>query len=163
MLLPISTPSGSGSAPGSPPCTCPFKGAPEALREVIGDRIDFYFSPLASALPLIEGRAVRALAVSGLKRTPALPDVPTTLEAGYPNSDYIFWIGMFAPSATPRAIIDRLAAEIAKAKAEPAVQQVIATQGAELMSISPAEFDQYVRVEIDSNAAVVKAAGIKPN
>ena len=141
----------------------PFKGAPEALREVIGDRIDFYFSPLASALPVIEGKEVRALAVSGLKRTPALPDVPTTLEAGFPNSDYTFWIGVFAPAATPRAIIDRLSAEIARAKTEPSVTQAFARQGAEAMSLTPVEYDQFVRAEIDSNAAVARAAGIKSN
>src|SRR5258708_32337928 len=68
----------------------PFKGAPEALPEILADRIDFYFSPLLSAVPLIESREIRGLAVSSLKRSASLPDVPTTLEAGYPNSDYVF-------------------------------------------------------------------------
>ena len=77
----------------------PFKGAPDVLREILGGRLDFAFSPLASAIPLIEGNQVRALAVTSPKRSPSLPNIPTTLEAGYPNSEYVFWIGAFAPAA----------------------------------------------------------------
>src|SRR6266478_242940 len=76
----------------------PFKGAPDALREILGDRIDFYFSPMAAAVPLIQSNSIRGLAVSSLKRSASLPDIPTTLEAGYPDSDYVFWIGLFAPA-----------------------------------------------------------------
>src|SRR6267154_50065 len=76
----------------------PFKGAPEALREILGDRIDFYFAPLLTAVPLIQAGQVRGLAVSSLARSEALRDIPTTLEAGYPDSDYVFWIGVFAPA-----------------------------------------------------------------
>src|SRR5215470_4226339 len=76
----------------------PFKGAPEALTEVMTGRIDFYFSPITPALPLIRDGQLLALAVSSTKRASALPDVPTTVEAGYPNSDFDFWIGMFVPA-----------------------------------------------------------------
>jgi tripartite-type tricarboxylate transporter receptor subunit TctC len=93
----------------------PFKGAPEALREILGNRIDFYFAPILSAVPLIESHEVRGLAVSSLKRSDALPDIPTTLEAGYPDSDYVFWVGLFAPAATPRDIVQRLHDAAAKA------------------------------------------------
>src|SRR5262245_23399837 len=74
----------------------PFKGAPEALTEVIAGRADFYFSPLVNALPLLKDGQLQALAVSGSARASALPDVPTTVEAGYPNSEYNFWAGVFA-------------------------------------------------------------------
>lgn len=141
----------------------PFKGAPEALREVLGDRIDFYFAPLSSAVPLIQSHRIRGVAVSGLARSAALPDIPTTLEAGYPNSDYVFWIGVLAPSATPPASVARLHDEIAKAIREPEVQQHLTKLGAEPMPKTPTEFDAYIRAEIASNGAVVKAAGIKPN
>ena len=140
----------------------PFKGAPEALREIIGNRIDFYFSPLASALPLIEGKEIRALAVSSLKRAESLPDVPTTQEAGYPNSEYVFWLGVFAPTGTPQPILDRLYREITKALAEPAVKAVLGKQGADPMPLDPRQFDAFLRAELISNAAVIKAAGIKP-
>jgi tripartite-type tricarboxylate transporter receptor subunit TctC len=141
----------------------PFKGAPEALREILGDRIDFYFSPMAAVVPLIASGAVRGLAVSSLKRSAILPDIPTTLEAGYPDSDYVFWIGLFAPAATPRDIIDRLHAETAKALNEPALKDALTKLGAEPMEMTPAQFDAFVRAEIASNAALVKAAGIQPN
>jgi tripartite-type tricarboxylate transporter receptor subunit TctC len=95
----------------------PFKGAPDVLREILGGRLDFYFSPLASAMPLIESKQLRALAVSSVQRSPSLPDIPTTLEVGFPNSEYVFWIGAFAPAATPRDVVQRLHGAITKALA----------------------------------------------
>lgn len=141
----------------------PFKGAPEVLREIVANRLDFGFSPLASALPLIEGKEVQALAVSSLKRAPDLPDVPTTLEAGYPNSDYVFWLGTFAPAGTPAPIIEQLHRAISAALADPAVRAGIVKLGADPMAQSPAEFDAFLRADLDRNAALIKAAGIKPN
>ncbi len=95
----------------------PFKGGPEALREVITGRVDFYFAPLLIALPFIQAGQVRALAVSNATRVAALPDVPTTTEAGFPNSDYNFWVAMFVPSKTPREIVDKLYQETANGSA----------------------------------------------
>jgi tripartite-type tricarboxylate transporter receptor subunit TctC len=141
----------------------PFKGAPEVLREILGGRLDFAFSPLASAIPLIESNQIRALAVSSPKRSAALPDVPTTLEAGYPGSEYVFWIGVFAPSGTPSDIVSRLHDEIVKALNEPGIKDGMRKLAAEPMIMTPAEFDRFIAAEIESNAALVKAAGIKPN
>ncbi len=140
----------------------PFRGAPDALREVVGDRLDFYFSPLASALPVIEANEVRALAVSSLKRSQYLPNVPTTLEAGYPNSDYLFWLGVFAPKGTPQPILDRLYTEITKAMADANVKSVLAKQGADPMPLDPKAFEEFLRKEVIVNAKIVEAAGIKP-
>jgi tripartite-type tricarboxylate transporter receptor subunit TctC len=141
----------------------PFRGAPDALREVVGDRLDFYFSPLASALPVINAGDVRALAVSSLKRSAYLPDVPTTLEAGYPNSDYLFWLGVFAPRGTPQPIIDRLRVEIGKAMSDDNVKKVLANQGADPMPLDPKAFDEHLRKEVALNTKIVEAAGIKPS
>ena len=141
----------------------PFKGSPEALREVIAERIDFYFCPLSTALPLIREGRVRALAVSTANRALALPDVPTTLEAGYAKSDYNFWIGMFVTGGTSRDIVERLHQETLKALELPAIKERLKLFGAEPMPMSPSEFDAYVRDEISANAVLVKAAGIKPN
>jgi tripartite-type tricarboxylate transporter receptor subunit TctC len=141
----------------------PFKGAPEALREILGNRIDFYFAPILSAVPLIESNEVRGLAVSGLTRSDVLPDIPTTLEAGYPNSDYVFWIGLFAPAATPRDIVTRLHDAAAKALADKTVADNLRKLGAAPMTMTPAAFDAYVKAEIATIATVVKAAGIQPN
>jgi tripartite-type tricarboxylate transporter receptor subunit TctC len=118
---------------------------------------------MAAVVPLIESRAIRGLAVSSLKRSASLPDIPTTLEAGYPDSDYVFWIGLFAPAATPRDIISRLHAETAKALNEPAIKDALTKLGAEPMQMTPPQFDAFVRAEIETNAALVKAAGIQPN
>ena len=90
----------------------PFKGAPEAMTEVIAGRSDFYFSPLVNALPLMKDGQLQALAVSNSSRASALPDVPTVAEAGYPNSEYNFWAGVFVPAKTPASIKEKLYAEI---------------------------------------------------
>jgi tripartite-type tricarboxylate transporter receptor subunit TctC len=140
----------------------PFRGAPDALREIVSNNIDFYFSPLASALPVIESGQIRALAVSSLKRSPYLPNVPTTLEAGYPNSDYLFWLGIFAPTGTPQPILDRLYAEITKAIADPGVKAIFAKQGADPMPYDRKGFVDFLHTDLKVNAEIIKAAGIKP-
>ena len=141
----------------------PFKGAPEALTEVIAGRADFYFSPLVNALPLLKDGQLQALAVSGSARASALPDVPTTVEAGYPNSEYNFWAGVFAPAKTPADIRAKLHAEIAKALQNPATREKLLGLGADPMPLSSAQFDALVRNEIETNTQLVKAAGIKVN
>ncbi len=141
----------------------PFKGAPEALTEVMTGRVDFYFSPVPPALALIRDGRLQALAVSSARRSSVLRDVPTTVEAGLADSTYEFWVGVFVPSATPRAIVERLYREIRAALDMPAVREKLGTLGADPMPLTPAEFDDYVRREIDDNAALVRAAGIKAN
>ena len=141
----------------------PFKGGPEALNEIMADRVDFYFVPLPPARGLISGGKVSALAVSGSSRASALPDVPTTVQAGVPNSEYNFWVGMFAPAGTPKEIVDRLNAEVVKALEDPGVKAKLGNLGADPMTMKPAEFDAFVKKEIDLNAELVKAAGVKVN
>lgn len=139
----------------------PFKGTPEALTEVMTGRVDIYFSPVVSALNQIrEGRLV-ALAVGTAKRSSVLPDVPTTIEAGVPNSEYNFWVGMFVPSKTPRDIVQRLYQETQKALNSPDVKDRLAKLGAEPMPLSPDQFDKYVVDETKVNEGLVKAAGVK--
>jgi tripartite-type tricarboxylate transporter receptor subunit TctC len=140
-----------------------FKGAAEALNDVIAGRLDFYFSPIAPALAHIrEGRVV-ALAVGSAKRASILPEVPTTIEAGYPDSDYNFWVGLFAPAKTPRDIVNRLHREVAAAVQTPEMRERLARLGGEPMPLSPEQFDAMVRDELKMNAPLVKAAGIKAN
>jgi tripartite-type tricarboxylate transporter receptor subunit TctC len=141
----------------------PFKGAPEALTEVVAGRADFYFAPLINALPLLKDRQLQALAVSGSARASALPDVPTTVEAGYPNSEYNFWAGVFAPSKVPADIRARLHDEIAKALQQPPVREKLVGLGADPMPLTSAQFEALVRNEIETNGQLVKAAGIKVN
>jgi tripartite-type tricarboxylate transporter receptor subunit TctC len=140
----------------------PFKGTPEALTEVIAGRVDYYFCPVNAVLPLIEGKQLLALGMGSSKRSAALPNVATTLEAGIPNSDYNFWVGMVVPSKTPRDIVNRLHQETAKALDNKEVRASMAKLGAEAMLLRLDEFDSYIRNEIKTNAALVKAAGITP-
>ncbi|MFZ5691802.1 MAG: Bug family tripartite tricarboxylate transporter substrate binding protein [Pseudomonadota bacterium] len=141
----------------------PFKGAPEALREIVADRIDFYFTPLAPARGLINDGKLSAIAVSSSQRSKALPNVPTTIEAGLPNSEYNFWIGVFAPAKTPAPILERLHKEIAAALANLGVQEKLTKLGADPMTLSSADFRALISKEIKDNAALVKAAGITGN
>ena len=141
----------------------PFRGMPEILTEIMSGRIDFTCSTIATALPFIREGKLVALAVSTPQRSSALPDVPTTLEAGYKNSDYTFWTGLFAPAKTPREIVDKLAEETQKALAAPGVREKLAQQGMDPMPITPAAFDTQIRREIDSILALAKAANLKFN
>jgi tripartite-type tricarboxylate transporter receptor subunit TctC len=141
----------------------PFKGTPEALTDVVSGRVDIYFCPVIAVHQFLkEGRLV-ALAVGSTKRSTALPDLPTTLEAGIPNSDYNFWVGMAVPSKTPRAIVTKLHQNTEKAIRSPELNERMAKLGAEQWLMTPQEFDAYIRKEIAANAALVKAAGITVN
>jgi len=141
----------------------PFRGGPEALTEIIAGRVDFYFCPINTALPLIRQGTLVALVTNGTARAPELPEVPTTLEAGYRNADFPIWIGMLAPVQTPRSIVDRLNAETIKAIQVPATQEKLAKAGILPLIMTPSEFDTRIKAEIASNIAIATAAGIKPN
>ncbi|HUQ73188.1 MAG TPA: tripartite tricarboxylate transporter substrate binding protein [Burkholderiales bacterium] len=140
-----------------------FKGAPEALNELIAGRIDFYFSPVGPALGHIRDGRLRALAIGGPKRSSALPDLPTTLEAGYPDSDYNFWVGLFAPAKTPREIVNRLYKETVAAVQTAEVKERLTRLGAEPLTMAPEQFDAHVKEELRTNAVLVKEAGISGN
>jgi tripartite-type tricarboxylate transporter receptor subunit TctC len=138
----------------------PFKGAPEALTEVITGRVDFYFCPITPALPFIRDGKLLALAVSSPKRASALPDVPTTVEAGYPDSDFDFWIGMVVPKKTPRDVVARIHQETVKGLADAAVKEKLAKLGVEDMVMRPEDFDARIAREAPIAVTLAKAAGI---
>ncbi|MCZ8292078.1 MAG: tripartite tricarboxylate transporter substrate binding protein [Hylemonella sp.] len=140
----------------------PFKGSAEAVTEVIAGRVDYYFSPIAPVIGQIKGGQLQALAVGSPQRASALPDVPTTTEAGVPGSEFNFWIGMMAPAKTPRDIVNRLHEEVLKALASPDVKERFAKVGADAWTLKPEAFDAYIKNEITSNAVLVKAAGLQP-
>ena len=139
----------------------PFKGTPEALTEVMTGRVDYYFCPVNAVLPLLKDGKLLALAVGSSKRSLALPDLPTTLELGIPNSDYNFWVGMFVPAKTRREIVNRLYQELITTLQSPDVREKMARLGAEPMEYRPDQFNAYIREEIATNATLVKAAGIE--
>jgi tripartite-type tricarboxylate transporter receptor subunit TctC len=139
----------------------PFRSGPEAINEVMAGRVDFASMGMSSALPFINDGKIIGLAVSTTKRSAALPNAPTTLEAGLPDSDYTYWNGLFAPAKTPRAIVDRLHAEVQKVLALPDVVAKFNPQGVEPMPVTPQEFDAVIAKEVAANIALVKAAGLK--
>ena len=139
----------------------PFKGAAEAVTEVVAGRADFSVQLFTTTLGLMRQGQLVALAVSAPKRTTAAPDVPTTIEAGLPPSSvYPFYSALYLPAKTPRAIVDKLHDEAAKALNVPAVRERLATLGVEPMAMSRAEFDAFFREDVDANVALVKAAKI---
>ena len=140
----------------------PFKGGPEAITEVITGRIDFFFAPVGVALPYVKDGKLTALVVNSANRSRALPEVPTTSEAGFTNAEYPFWIGILLPAKTPRDIVDKLHRETLKALQTPTVRDKLAALGVEPMVMTPGEFDAQILNEIAANAALIKAAGMKP-
>ena len=139
----------------------PFRGTPEAMTETIAGRIDWFFAPLVSSLSLIKDGKLKALAVGTAKRSNALPQVPTTVEAGVPGSEYQFWVGLFAPSKTPRPVIERLQGEIAKIMASTEVKDRLDKLGAEAFVMLPADFDRFIISETAKAQEVVRKAGLK--
>jgi tripartite-type tricarboxylate transporter receptor subunit TctC len=138
----------------------PFKGAPEVLGEMIAGRIDYFLAPIAVALPFVRDGKLVALAVNTPTRLRALPDLPTLSEAGVPNAEYLFWIGVFAPAKTPSAVIDRLAREIGRALADPKIRDKLAALGVEPVQMTSQEFDAFVKKQIGVDAELVRAAGL---
>jgi tripartite-type tricarboxylate transporter receptor subunit TctC len=139
----------------------PYKGTPEAMTNVIGGSNDWFFAPLASALPLVKDGKLQALAVSTPARSPALPQVPTSVEAGVPGSDYTFWVGMIVASNTPLAVVKRLHEEALKALANPEVKERMSKLGADPFPMTPEAFNAFIKTEVDAAAVIAKAASLK--
>jgi tripartite-type tricarboxylate transporter receptor subunit TctC len=140
----------------------PYRAGPEVIADIIGGRIDLYFCPLSTALPLIRDGQVRALVVSTAKRVADLPDVPTPVEIGLKDADSAIWFGVFAPAKTPRDIVERLHAAGAKVLADPAMLASLTKLGIEPMPMKPVEMDDLLKRETAANLELIKAAGIKP-
>ena len=139
----------------------PYRGGSEVIADILGGRIDFYFCPLATALPLIREGRVRALLVSTPKRVADLPDVPTPAEAGLNNADSAIWFGVFMPSKTPREVVEKFHAAGQKVLTEPAMQESLKRLGLERSPMTVAEMDDLVRRETVINLEVIKAAGVR--
>jgi tripartite-type tricarboxylate transporter receptor subunit TctC len=141
----------------------PFRGGPQAVTEVMAGRVDFFFGPLGLVLPFVREGKLVALVVNGAQRAVALPDVPTTLEAGFANAEYPIWLGIFLPVKTPRVIVDKLHDETLKVLQKPQMREKLASLAFDPMIMTPAEFDAYVKKEVALNAALAKMAGLKAN
>jgi tripartite-type tricarboxylate transporter receptor subunit TctC len=140
----------------------PFKGAPAAIREVMEGRVDFCFCGVGTSLPFIRDGKLTALAISTPARSPLLPNVPTTLEAGFLNSDYTPWIGLFAPAHTQPDIVRRLHDAVVAALGEPSVREKLAAIGTEPVVMSTAEFEAFAERDFALSKTLVEALALKP-
>ena len=138
----------------------PFRGAGPMLTEVIAGRVDLAVDNLPSSLGHIQDNRLRALAVTTERRSPALPDVPTTREAGFPQVDAVAWFGIQAPARTPPQVIQRLATELQTIVKEPAVRAKLAEQGAEPVGDTPEQFQDFIRREIARWGEVIRRANV---
>jgi tripartite-type tricarboxylate transporter receptor subunit TctC len=139
------------------------KGPGEALTEVISGRADCYFALVFQAQKMRDAGKLDALVVSALQRTPLMKDLPTTEEAGYPNSAYNFWVGALVSAKTPRPLVERLHKDITTLVQSPEISAQIRKLGAEPLAMSIAEFDAMIKKELVENADLIKKANIKPN
>ena len=141
----------------------PLKGAPEMVIETMAGRTQFGFEPISAALPMIREGRLLALAVSSPARSAALPDTPTIAEAGVPEAEFNFWIGLLAPAKTPREVVNRLNAELRQIVQLPEVKERLAFLGVEAFPLSPQAFDAFMRTEYTALGRVIKSGGAVPN
>jgi tripartite-type tricarboxylate transporter receptor subunit TctC len=141
----------------------PYKGGAPSVQALMSGEVQVNMATISTALPQVRAGRLRALAVTSLRRSSALPDLPTVAESGVPGFDYASWTGMLAPAKTPMAVISRLNAESVRAMQGPEMKALLATEGAEPVGSSPQQFAEQIRTEIARWTQVVKAAGIRPN
>ncbi|HEX2547688.1 MAG TPA: tripartite tricarboxylate transporter substrate-binding protein, partial [Ramlibacter sp.] len=136
----------------------PFKGGAPGLQALMGEQIQLLVFAAGAAVPLVRSGKVKALAVTGTKRSPALPNTPTMAEAGYPQLNSGAWMGIVAPAGTPQAVVNQLNAAIARAVKDPAMSASLADQAVELASSTPAEFGSFIRAEHDKWGKLIAEA-----
>jgi tripartite-type tricarboxylate transporter receptor subunit TctC len=150
------------SASGINVTQVPFKGTPEVVTAILGGQVDGYWCPIAAAVPQLASGKLRPLAVSTAKRSPQLPDVPTTAEAGVKNAESSLWVGMWAPAGVPRDTVRKINTDVRKALADTQVRARLFVLGNDTMDMSPEQFAKFVRSENQIYAKVLKNAGLKP-
>ncbi|HSQ03826.1 MAG TPA: tripartite tricarboxylate transporter substrate binding protein [Burkholderiales bacterium] len=139
----------------------PYKGSGQAVIDLVAGQVQLMFSGMSSVMPHIKSGRLKALAVTGAQRSPAVPDVPTIAESGFPGFEATAWYGVLAPPRTPRAVVMRLHDEIVKALALPDVKERLQGVGFEIVGSTPEQFGAYMKSEITKWAKVVKASGAK--
>jgi len=140
----------------------PYKGTQEVLSDLLGGRVDYYFAPISPAIPLIKDGKLRALGVSSAKRSGSLPDAPTLAEGGVPSFEFTLWFGVWGPTGMSADLVNKINRDLARIVTEADARERLAKLGNDTMSMTPAEFSQFVRREITDYARIIKASGIQP-
>jgi tripartite-type tricarboxylate transporter receptor subunit TctC len=149
------------SAAGIKTIHIPYKGSGPGLTDVMGGQTTYMLDTMISATPFVTSGKLKALAVTGKKRSPVLPNVPTVAEQGYPNFEAVAFIGMMAPASTPKPIIDKINADLQKILAMPEIKDKLAVQGFTAEWMKPADFGSYLAKEVPKWGAIVKSANVK--
>ena len=139
----------------------PYKGSSGARTDVLGGQVEMMFDAITTMAPNVRAGKLRALGTTGKTRSSVLPDVPTVAEAGVPGYEAVIWLGLMAPAATPKHIVERLNAEINKILNNPELTEAWGKQGAVTLHMSNEEFGRYLRDDIEKWAKVVKISGAK--
>ena len=139
----------------------PYRGSSGARTDVIGGQVDVMFDAVTTMAEQVKAGKVKALATTGRQRSDVLPDVPTMSEAGVPGYEATIWLGLMAPKGTPKAVVDRLNAEVSRIVGQPEIKQLWGKQGAVPLVMSPDVFDKYVRDDIEKWSRVIKTAHIR--
>ena len=140
----------------------PYKGSPEAIADTMSGRTAFYMAPLDTAIGQLKGGKVRALGVTSKMRNAAVPDIPSVAEQGYANFEIGLWFGVWAPAATPPAIVKKINQDINQAMQDPEVKAAYESKGIKATPMSPAEFTKFVREEMGKYQKIAKEAAIEP-
>ena len=141
----------------------PYKGGPAALPDLIAGRVTMFFGVISSTMPMVQQGKLRALAVTSSMRAATVPQLPTMAESGFAGFDVTIWFGLFAPAATPAAVVRQLQQQTVNALAEPAVRARLADVGMEVIGSSPDELRQVIKVETPKWAKLIKDSGAKPD
>ncbi len=151
-----------GKTAGAEFLRVPYKSSPQITTDLLGGQIQFAFVDMASAAPLVKGNRMRALAVLSDKRFPALPNVPTMKEAGFPDFNVVAWFGIFAPAGTPQPVVARYSKELMAILARPDLRERGAELGIDIFGSTPRELEDYVKSQIALWAQLTADAGLKP-
>ena len=140
----------------------PFKGTPEVVQAIFSGAVDCYWVPISAGVSNIRAGRLHALAASTGKRSPLLPDLQTTAEAGVKGADFGLWFGLWGPAGIPADIVNKISADTRRALADPVVLERLRNTGNSALDMSPADFARFVRSEIEAYGRIARAAGIKP-
>ena len=140
----------------------PYKGGAEAINDTVAGRLAFTFNTVTLALPYIRDGRLLVLGVSSTQRSSLLPEVPTIAESALPGFEFTFWNGLWAPTGTPPAVVEKIASDLAQIVSTADVRERLAKLGAEPMAMAPAEFARFVRSETEAAERIVRLSGIKP-